>query len=82
MGWFEKALGKSIKNTLTSIGPPELRGYKNGTTYVPQTKQYLVHKGEMVIPVKEATVLRRKMAEKKKKAQAKKAPIKKTKNKK
>ena len=57
-------------------------GYKHGTPYVPQTKKYLLHKGEMVIPKKEATVLRRKMAEKKKKAPVKKAPVKKTKDKK
>ena len=57
-------------------------GYEKGTTYVPQTKKYLLHKGEMVIPKKEATILRKVIAEKKKKAPVKKAPVKKTKDKK
>jgi len=65
---FSKAIKKAI------------RGYKNGTTYVPQTKKYLVHKGEMVIPVKEATALRRKM--KLKNSPVKKALVKKKTNKK
>lgn len=64
------------------LGFPRLSGYKHGTPYVPETKKYLLHKGEMVIPKKEATTLRRKMAEKKKKAPVKKAPVKKTKDKK
>ena len=79
MGWFDddikKRIGKTMKKTLSSLGPPELRGYKNWTLYVPQTKKYLVHKGEMVIPIKEATALRRKM-------KLKKAPVKKKTNKK
>ena len=84
MGFFDDDFRKGLRKSLSIKNNPlpQLSGYKHGTPYVPKTKQYLVHKGEMVIPVKEATVLRRKMAEKKKKAPVKKSPVKKTKDKK
>tara|TARA_R100001463_G_scaffold35964_1_gene77972 strand:- start:1674 stop:2012 length:339 start_codon:yes stop_codon:yes gene_type:complete len=46
-----------------------------GSMNVPKTKKYLLHKGEMVVPKKEATKIRRKLAEKKKKAPPRKPPV-------
>jgi len=48
---------------------------KKGSLNVPRTKKYLLHKGEMVVPVKEATKIRKVLAEKKKKAPVKKPPV-------
>lgn len=48
---------------------------KKGSLNVPRTKTYLLHKGEMVVPVKEATKIRKVLAEKKKKAPVKKPPV-------
>jgi len=46
-----------------------------GSMNVPKTKNYKLHKGEMVIPKKEATKIRRVLAEKKQKAPKKKPPV-------
>lgn len=48
-----------------------------GALRVPKTKKYLLHEGEMVVPKKEATMIRRKLAEKKKKAPVRKPPVRK-----
>jgi len=49
-----------------------------GALRVPKTKKYLLHEGEMVVPKKEATILRRKLLqEQKKKAPVRKAPVRK-----
>lgn len=48
---------------------------KTGSMNVPKTKKYLLHKGEMVVPKKEATKIRKVLAEKKKKAPVRKPPV-------
>lgn len=48
-----------------------------GALRVPKTKKYLLHEGEMVVPKKEATILRRKLLQEQKKKAPKKAPVKK-----
>lgn len=48
---------------------------KKGSMNVPKTKKYLLHKGEMVVPKKEATKIRKVLAEKKQKAPVKKPPV-------
>jgi len=48
---------------------------KKGSMNVPKTKKYLLHKGEMVVPKKEATKIRKVLAEKKKKAPVRKPPV-------
>ena len=76
MGFFGKDFKDAISiknNPIPRLSGYNYKSYKNGKPYVPQTKKYLLHKGEMVIPKKEATILRRNiLAEKKRKAPIKK----------
>ncbi len=77
-GFFEDAgkrvVGAGIGAGVGSgiIDPSSL---KKGSINVPKTKKYLLHKGEMVVPKKEATKIRRVLAEKKEKAPKKKPPV-------
>tara|TARA_R110002074_G_scaffold362599_1_gene535707 strand:- start:385 stop:744 length:360 start_codon:yes stop_codon:yes gene_type:complete len=71
-GFFEDA-GKRIVGAGigagVGMGAIDPNSLKKGSIRVPKTKKYLLHEGEMVVPKKQATILRRNLlAEKKRKA--------------